>query len=71
MADSTNISYQPTAGLSYDPNDAVYWDVVRSFDEHVRGTLMGGARHVHESEMKDRRRTDGLPGHEQRPDPDS
>jgi glycerol-3-phosphate dehydrogenase subunit C len=40
MADQpTNISYQPTAGLSYDPNDPVYWDhhaldaeVVRVFE---------------------------------------
>ncbi|MFO7563540.1 MAG: heterodisulfide reductase-related iron-sulfur binding cluster [Enhygromyxa sp.] len=39
MADSTNISYQPTDGLSYDPNDPVYWDhhaldkeVVRVFE---------------------------------------
>jgi glycerol-3-phosphate dehydrogenase subunit C len=25
-ADSINISYKPTSGLSYDPNDAHYWD---------------------------------------------
>jgi glycerol-3-phosphate dehydrogenase subunit C len=34
MADSTNISYQPTTGLSYDPNDAVYWDA-RALDQEV------------------------------------
>lgn len=27
MSDSKRISYQPTAGLSYDPTDEVYWDV--------------------------------------------
>ena len=26
MSESTPISYQPTDGLSYDPNDPVYWD---------------------------------------------
>jgi Fe-S oxidoreductase len=25
-SDTANISYQPTAGLSYDPNESVYWD---------------------------------------------
>lgn len=48
--------------------DASYWSVVRDFAEHARRTLVGGADHVFESEMKDRRRTDGDPAHRRRPD---
>lgn len=51
--------------------DAIYYDVVRSFRDHAEGTLVDGARHVFESEMKDDRRTDGLPAHRRRPDPGS
>ena len=47
--------------------EAVYWDAVRAFADHARAQLVGGERHVFESEMKDRRRTDGLPGHRRRP----
>lgn len=49
--------------------EAVYWEVVRSFARHAEEQLVGGWRHVFESEMKDRRRTDGDPAHRRRPDP--
>ncbi len=47
--------------------DAVYWGAVRAFLVHALGDLTDGREHVHESEMKDRRRSDGVPGHERRP----
>jgi len=47
--------------------DVAYYDVVRAEVRQVEDTLMGGARHVYESEMKDRRRSSGVPGHERRP----
>ena len=47
--------------------DVAYYDVVRAEVRRVEDTLMGGARHVYESEMKDRRRSPGVPGHERRP----
>lgn len=51
--------------------DAVYYDAVRSFLDHAEDTLVDGARHVFESEMKDDRRTDGLATHRRRPEPGS
>jgi hypothetical protein len=51
--------------------DVAYYDVVRAEVRRVDEDLMGGARHVHESEMKDRRRSAGVPGHERRPPPAS
>ncbi len=51
--------------------DAVYYDAVRSFLDHAEGALVDGAQHVLESEMKDDRRTDGLPTHRRPPDPRS
>lgn len=47
--------------------DDNYWTVFREHERSVRDELQGGARHVWEEEMKDRRRTDGRPGHERRP----
>ena len=47
--------------------DDTYYDVVREAEEKVRTQLLDGHRHVWESEMKQRRRTDGKPGHEERP----
>ena len=47
--------------------DVAYYDVVRAEVRRVEDDLMGGARHVFESEMKDRRRSPGVPGHERRP----
>ena len=49
--------------------DVAYYDVVRAGVRRVEDALMGGARHVFESEMKDRRRSPGVPGHERRPPP--
>ena len=47
--------------------DATYWEVFREHERAVREALVGGRRHVYESEMKERRRTHGRPGHESRP----
>ena len=47
--------------------DDLYWSAVRAAEAEVRDQLMAGRRHVFESEMKDRRRTDGRAGHERRP----
>ena len=44
-----------------------YWEVFRSHERAVREALVGGRRHVHEAELKERRRTRGWPGHESRP----
>ena len=49
--------------------EAVYWEAVRSFVRHAEDELVGGWRHVYESEMKDRRRTDGDPHHRRRSEP--
>jgi hypothetical protein len=47
--------------------DDNYWTVFRDHERRVREELQQGARHVFESDMKDRRRTRGKPGHERRP----
>ena len=47
--------------------DATYWEVFRDHERAVREALVAGRRHVYESEMKERRRTHGRPGHESRP----
>ncbi|MGV0791813.1 hypothetical protein [Mycolicibacterium sp. XJ1819] len=47
--------------------DDTYWSVFRDHERRVRDELQQGRRHVFESEMKDRRRTEGHPGHERRP----
>ncbi len=47
--------------------DDTYWEVFRAHERAVRDALAGGRRHVYESEMKERRRTHGRPGHEARP----
>ena len=39
--------------------DDLYWRAARRAEEQVREDLMEGRRHVFESEMKDRRRTQG------------
>jgi len=48
--------------------DDTYWEVFRAHERAVRDALVGGRRHVYESEMKERRRTHGRSGHEARPD---
>lgn len=50
-----------------DEFDDLYYATVRGLEEKVRGELLDGRRHVFESELKDRRRTPGRPGHERRP----
>ncbi len=47
--------------------DDTYWSVFREHERRVRDELQGGARHVFEAEMKERRRTHGHPGHEAEP----
>ena len=47
--------------------DEGFWEVFREHERAVRDALVAGRRHVHESEMKERRRTHGRPGHEARP----
>ena len=43
--------------------DEGYYETFRRIENDVRTRLMEGRRHVHEAEMKERRRTHGLPGH--------
>ncbi len=47
--------------------DDNYWSVFRDEEKKVRDALQDGKRHVFESEMKERRRTHGKPGHSSRP----
>lgn len=47
--------------------DDLYWSAVRDAERRVRDELVGGRRHVFESEMKDDRRTDGRVHHDRRP----
>jgi len=47
-------------------DDGYHADFV-AVERAAREELAGGARHLFESEMKDRRRTPGRPGHEARP----
>ena len=47
--------------------DDGYWSIFRDHERRVRDELQGGERHVYESQMKERRRTRGRPGHESRP----
>ncbi|MGK5739622.1 hypothetical protein [Micromonospora sp. URMC 103] len=47
--------------------DDGYYALFRELDRQAREKLVGGRRHLYEAEMKERRRTRGLPGHEARP----
>ena len=47
--------------------DAGYYRAARDAELRVRRSLMDGRRHVYEAEMKERRRSMGVPGHESRP----
>jgi hypothetical protein len=47
--------------------DDTYWSSFRDHERRVREELQGGARHLLEARMKERRRSAGLPGHESRP----
>lgn len=48
--------------------DTTYWEPVRSARKAVESKLLAGREHVFESEMKERRRTNGRRHHERRPD---
>jgi hypothetical protein len=47
--------------------DAVYFRTFQDLERRTRDDLLAGRRHVYEAEMKEDRRTHGLPGHEARP----
>ncbi|MEJ7584338.1 MAG: hypothetical protein WKF43_09700 [Acidimicrobiales bacterium] len=47
--------------------DDGYWAEARDLERDTRDELVGGRRHVFESEMKERRRTKGRHHHEARP----
>ncbi|CAM2840160.1 DUF222 domain-containing protein [Prescottella defluvii] len=47
--------------------DDGYWTEFRDHEKAVRDALLGGRRHLYESDMKEERRTHGRPGHEARP----
>jgi hypothetical protein len=47
--------------------DDGYWSAFREHERAVRDELTGGRRHLHESRLKEERRTHGRPGHESRP----
>jgi hypothetical protein len=48
--------------------DDLYYSAVQKAEERVRNDLMDGRRHVYESELKEKRRSRGVEGHEFRPD---
>ena len=48
--------------------DDGYYATFRSVEKRIRDETMQGRRHVLEGEMKERRRTQGRPGHEATPD---
>lgn len=47
--------------------DRTFYRVWQDVEAHVRQALLAGRRHVYEAEMKERRRSQGRPGHEERP----
>ena len=47
--------------------DALYYEPVKAVEQRLRDELVDGKRHVFEAERKERRRTNGRPGHESRP----
>ncbi|GAA1772779.1 hypothetical protein GCM10009795_018640 [Nocardioides hankookensis] len=47
--------------------DAGYYTPFRDLEQAARDELVAGRRHLYEAEMKEDRRTDGLPGHEATP----
>jgi hypothetical protein len=48
--------------------DDGYYATFRNLERQARDELVGGRRHLYEAEMKEDRRTDGLPGHEATPE---
>lgn len=47
--------------------EETYYQPIKVAEEGVRNELLAGKKHVYESEMKERNRTIGKPGHEARP----
>jgi hypothetical protein len=47
--------------------DDGYYGAAREAERRVRTELVAGRRHVHEAELKERRRTRGHPGHDGEP----
>ena len=47
--------------------DDGYYALFRELDRLARDELVEGRRHLYEAEMKERRRSRGMPGHEARP----
>lgn len=45
----------------------LYYEPIRAAEEQIRDELMAGRRHVFEAELKEQRRTGGVPAHEARP----
>ncbi|RBQ07145.1 hypothetical protein DQE82_19720 [Micromonospora sp. LHW51205] len=48
--------------------DDGYYAAFQEIERDARETLAGGRRHIYEAEMKERRRTHGMPGHEATPE---
>ncbi len=47
--------------------DDGYYATFKELDRFARDQLVAGKRHLYEAEMKEDRRTDGMPGHEATP----
>ncbi|MFC8848149.1 hypothetical protein [Micromonospora sp. NPDC057141] len=47
--------------------DDGYYAAFQEIERDAREKLAGGRRHIYEAEMKERRRTPGMPGHEATP----
>jgi hypothetical protein len=47
--------------------DDDYWSTVRAFEKRCRDEICEGVRHLFEAEMKDDRRSNGMPHHEALP----
>jgi hypothetical protein len=48
--------------------DDDYWATFRAYEARIRRELVDGRRHLHEAEMKERRRTHGHQSHTARPE---
>jgi hypothetical protein len=48
--------------------DDGYYATFRTLEQRARDELVGGRRHLYEAEMKEDRRSPGVPGHEARPE---
>ena len=47
--------------------DDTYWEPLRRAEERVRTELVAGRRHLYEAELKEQRRSAGMPDHQSRP----